>query len=64
VTELSIRDNGRGFDVAEAQGRARLGDSIGLLGMEERAVLAGGSLKIQSGPSGTEVRAVFSEAPA
>lgn len=61
ITELSIRDNGRGFDVAEAQRRARLGESIGLLGMEERAVLAGGSLKIQSGPSGTEVRAVFRE---
>jgi signal transduction histidine kinase len=29
--------------------------------MEERAVLAGGSLKIQSGPSGTEVRAAFRE---
>jgi signal transduction histidine kinase len=61
VTELSIRDNGRGFDVADGQRRARLGESIGLLGMEERAVLAGGSLKIQSGPSGTEVRAVFNE---
>jgi signal transduction histidine kinase len=62
VTELSIRDNGRGFDVQGAQGRARLGESIGLLGMEERAVLAGGSLKVHSGPSGTEVRAVFREA--
>lgn len=61
VTELSIRDNGRGFDVGDGQQRARLGESIGLLGMEERAVLAGGSLKIQSGPSGTEVRAVFNE---
>jgi signal transduction histidine kinase len=61
MTELSIRDNGRGFNVEDAQRRARLGDSIGLLGMEERAVLAGGSLKIQSGPSGTEVRAAFRE---
>jgi signal transduction histidine kinase len=62
VTELSIRDNGRGFDVADARRRGRLGESTGLLGMEERAVLAGGSLKIQSGPSGTEIRAAFSEA--
>lgn len=59
--ELSIRDNGRGFDVAAARERARRGESLGLLGMEERAVLAGGSLNIQSGPSGTALRAAFPE---
>jgi len=57
-TELSIRDDGRGFDIAAARERGRRGESLGLLGMDERAVLAGGTLKIQSGPSGTEVRAV------
>ena len=57
MAELSIRDDGRGFEVEAASERARRGESLGLLGMEERAMLAGGSLKIQSGPSGTEVRA-------
>jgi signal transduction histidine kinase len=57
--ELSIRDDGRGFDVEATRERSRQGGSFGLLGMEERAMLAGGSLHIQSGPSGTEVRATF-----
>lgn len=57
--ELSIRDDGRGFDIASARARAQAGASLGLLGMEERAMLAGGVLRIVSGPSGTEVRATF-----
>lgn len=57
--ELSIRDDGQGFDVEATRERSRQGGSFGLLGMEERAMLAGGTLRIQSGPSGTEVRATF-----
>lgn len=57
--ELSIRDDGQGFDVEATRERSRQGGSFGLLGMEERAMLAGGTLHIQAGPSGTEVRATF-----
>ena len=49
--------DGRGFDVAAAGTRARHGASLGLLGMEERATLAGGRLEIRAGPSGTTVTA-------
>lgn len=62
TVELSIRDDGRGFAVDATRERSRQGDSFGLLGMEERAMLAGGTLRIQSGPSGTEVRATFTGA--
>ena len=61
--ELRVRDNGGGFDVAAARARAQQGQSLGLLGMEERAVLAGGTLHLQSGARGTEIRAVFSGDP-
>jgi signal transduction histidine kinase len=58
--QLLIRDDGAGFDVPAALQRAARGDSLGLLGMEERAVLAGGRLTIRSTPGqGTEVRAHF-----
>jgi NarL family two-component system sensor histidine kinase YdfH len=53
--ELSvrIRDDGSGFDPA----RARAGDRYGLLGLRERARLAGGSLEIISARGqGTEVQ--------
>jgi signal transduction histidine kinase len=59
TVELSIRDDGGGFAVDATRERSRQGGSFGLLGMEERAMLAGGMLRIQSGPSGTEVRATF-----
>ena len=58
--ELSIRDNGRGFDVGAAREGALRGGSLGLLGMEERVLLAGGRLEIQSAPGqGTEVKATL-----
>jgi two-component system sensor histidine kinase UhpB len=57
---LLIRDNGGGFNVAAARDDATSGRSLGLLGMEERAGLAGGRLEIISAPdSGTEIRARF-----
>ncbi len=46
--ELTVRDDGVGFDVDQAHARAALGESLGLLGMEERATLVGGRLEIQS----------------
>jgi len=55
-TELAVSDAGAGF---EARGR-RPSDGLGLIGMRERAHLAGGTVTIISRPSqGTTVRAVF-----
>jgi signal transduction histidine kinase len=47
---LSLRDNGRGFDVPAAQERAALGASMGLPGMQERVRLVGGQMLIESAP--------------
>ena len=57
---LSVRDDGRGFDVAAAQRRAAAGESLGVVSMEERGALAGGSLQIESAPGqGTVLVASF-----
>lgn len=57
---LSVRDDGRGFDVAAAQRRAAAGESLGVVSMEERVALVGGSLQIHSAPGqGTVVVASF-----
>jgi len=54
---LGIHDDGCGFDVAAVRARASAGDSIGLLGMKERATLLGGQLDIESIPGlGSTVR--------
>jgi len=57
--ELVVRDDGSGFDVAAARARAARGESLGLLGLQERVELAGGHASIESSPAGTEVRAQF-----
>lgn len=58
--ELSVRDDGVGFDVAAAKARAMSGSSVGLLGMQERVALMGGEYEIVQIPAGgTEVRARF-----
>ena len=58
---LIIQDDGVGFDVPSARRRAQGGGSIGLLGMEERVRLAGGSLVISSVPGeGTRLELCFS----
>ena len=55
--ELTVRDDGAGFDVEAARRRAAAGQSMGLLGMEERVTLAGGRLVVESRVGGgTEVR--------
>jgi two-component system sensor histidine kinase UhpB len=57
---LSVRDDGSGFDVAAAQKRAAAGASLGVVSMEERVALAGGSFQIHSAPGqGTVVVASF-----
>jgi signal transduction histidine kinase len=58
--ELTVTDDGIGFDVRKAQIRARAGDSLGLVDMTELANLAGAGLTITSAEGkGTTVRARF-----
>lgn len=57
--ELSIRDDGRGFDVTAVVGNGGL-SSLGLFGMEERVRSMGGAFEIRSATGrGTEVVARF-----
>lgn len=57
---LTVEDDGEGFDVGAARSRAIQGTSLGLVGMQERAELAGGRLELDSAPGeGTQVRAIF-----
>lgn len=51
LLEMRIEDDGCGFDVENMRQRAVLGTSMGVLGMQERAMLVGGTLDIQSAPS-------------
>jgi signal transduction histidine kinase len=54
---MTVRDDGAGFDVAAARRRATAGHSMGILGMEERVMLAGGQLTLTSSIGvGTEIR--------
>lgn len=58
--ELSVRDDGVGFDIAAAKARAIAGSSVGILGMQERVTLMDGEYDIVTIASGgTEVRARF-----
>jgi signal transduction histidine kinase len=57
---LSIRDDGRGFDLDAARRRAAAGGSLGMVGMEERVALAGGSFELRAAPGqGTVLVATF-----
>jgi two-component system sensor histidine kinase UhpB len=57
---LVIHDDGIGFDVMLARRRAQGGHTIGLLGMEERVRLAGGTFGIVSAPGqGTKLELCF-----
>lgn len=54
---LSICDNGAGFDVQAALDKSASGQSMGLLGMQERVRFLNGSISIESTPGqGTEIR--------
>jgi len=56
VLELSIEDNGKGFESRSATGRNRLNRGIGLQSMRERAELSCGIFEISSAPGkGTRV---------
>jgi PAS domain S-box-containing protein len=51
---MEVSDNGTGFDARKPH---QVGDALGILGMRERALLAGGELQIHSTPRvGTLVR--------
>jgi PAS domain S-box-containing protein len=55
--DVVIRDDGVGFDVPAAWRRVARSASLGLLGMQERVHLVGGTLTIHSAPTaGTEIR--------
>ena len=55
-----MRDDGRGFDLDSVRARAANGASLGLVGMEERMALAGGSFELRSAPGqGTVLLATF-----
>jgi PAS domain S-box-containing protein len=45
---LEVTDDGLGFDFSEMRARAALGKSFGILGMQERAMLIGGHLNIDT----------------
>lgn len=58
--QLRVKDDGRGFELRPARERLVFGANLGLLGMEERAALAGGSLIVQTAlDAGTEIRAAL-----
>jgi two-component system sensor histidine kinase UhpB len=61
---VRIRDNGRGFDIDKARENAVMGQSSGLLNMEERALLVGGRLEIFSQPGrGVEINLLLPLTP-
>jgi len=56
--ELSIEDNGRGFDLRETLSREGGGRGFGLTSMRERTELSGGSFSVESVKrKGTQIRA-------
>ena len=58
--ELVVSDDGLGFDEAATLPHASSGTSLGILGMQERAELLGGTIDFESSPGrGTTVRARF-----
>jgi len=58
---LQIEDDGQGCNLEQVRGRAMSNKRLGLLGMEERVKLLGGSLKIHSQPC--EGMKIFIEIP-
>jgi len=56
MLEFTVRDNGIGFDLAHAMKDSLNGESIGLLGIKERAALIGGEVGFLTAPGqGTEI---------
>ena len=53
---LIVEDDGKGFDEAATLGASATQGKLGLLGMQERAILAGGTVVVESKPgAGTTV---------
>ncbi|MGI6142423.1 MAG: sensor histidine kinase [bacterium] len=53
---LSVKDDGLGFDLKEAEDRSREGGHFGLISMRERAELLGGQFEVISAPGqGTRI---------
>ncbi|OGN99224.1 MAG: hypothetical protein A2Y89_05800 [Chloroflexi bacterium RBG_13_51_18] len=50
-TKITIHDNGRGFVIAGKVGELAKQGKLGLVGMQERAQLIGGTISVESGPS-------------
>ena len=60
LLQLAVRDDGVGFEEEEARRRAAASGSLGLIGMAERAQLAGGWFKVRSAKGlGTRISATF-----
>ncbi|MEE8350551.1 MAG: response regulator [Acidobacteriota bacterium] len=60
ILHLLVRDDGVGFNHADARTRASQAESFGLMGIEERAADVGGRVEYHSMPGqGTEVHAYF-----
>jgi signal transduction histidine kinase/ligand-binding sensor domain-containing protein len=57
---MEIRDNGKGFEVEAADGKRRSRRGFGLTGLEERARMLGGKIRVDSAAGqGTTVRLVL-----
>ena len=55
-TRMTVKDNGKGFQLQSSMGELTRDGKLGLAGMQERARLLGGSLKVESEPGkGTTV---------
>ncbi|MBC8248384.1 MAG: GAF domain-containing sensor histidine kinase [Anaerolineales bacterium] len=60
AVSLTVRDDGRGFDLAEAMVGAASRDHLGLMQMRERVEAMQGTLVIETGPdSGTTIKATL-----
>jgi PAS domain S-box-containing protein len=60
ILTLTVSDNGIGFDTRAAQARCVSGGSFGLLGMEERVTLSGGTFLVESAlDKGSRIMAHF-----
>jgi len=60
--KVELSDNGSGFDVADWKAQAHKQTTQGLVGLQERLSLVGGTLSVQSNGSGTTLRVSLPQA--